>query len=242
MMLHLHFVRHGQTYFNIYNKMQGWSNSPLTEAGIADAEKAGEKFKNTYFPAVYCSDTTRAHKTALKIIEMNEAEQGKPELIMTSFFREQFYGYYEGLDAEMTWSAAGGPHGARTYKEIIEKFGHWATRDFMKEADPFHDAESNEEYWDRIFKGYDLISSNPNLKDGDHVLIIAHGNSLLSLMYRFGPSDFDLSERPSTGSETCVEFDTSKPKYEGIKIVSFNDDCSSKSFEAEAREKAETKA
>ena len=47
MILHLHLVRHGQTYFNRYNRLQGWSNSPLTESGVADAVKAGERLKFT---------------------------------------------------------------------------------------------------------------------------------------------------------------------------------------------------
>lgn len=41
MILHLHVVRHGQTYFNRYNRLQGWSNSPLTQSGLDDAEHAG---------------------------------------------------------------------------------------------------------------------------------------------------------------------------------------------------------
>ena len=43
MLLHLHLVRHGQTFFNRYNRLQGWSNSPLTDAGLADADKAAAK-------------------------------------------------------------------------------------------------------------------------------------------------------------------------------------------------------
>ena len=64
MILHLHLVRHGQTYFNRYNRLQGWSNSPLTESGVADAVKAGERLKGLTFAAAYCSDTTRAQQTA----------------------------------------------------------------------------------------------------------------------------------------------------------------------------------
>ncbi len=62
----LYMVRHGQTYFNIYNKLQGWSNSPLTDKGIQNAADTGEKLKNTKFVAAYCSDTTRAEQTAQK--------------------------------------------------------------------------------------------------------------------------------------------------------------------------------
>ena len=73
MILHLHLVRHGQTYFNRYNRLQGWSNSPLTESGVADAVKAGERLKGLTFAAAYCSDTTRAQQTAEKILDINEA-------------------------------------------------------------------------------------------------------------------------------------------------------------------------
>lgn len=41
--LNIYLVRHGQTFFNIYNKLQGWSNSPLTMKGKEDAKVAGEK-------------------------------------------------------------------------------------------------------------------------------------------------------------------------------------------------------
>ncbi|MFC2746442.1 MAG: histidine phosphatase family protein, partial [Parascardovia denticolens] len=63
MLLHMYIVRHGQTYFNRYNRLQGWSNSPLTQAGIADAHKAGEKLAQVVFSAAFCSDTTRAEQT-----------------------------------------------------------------------------------------------------------------------------------------------------------------------------------
>ena len=113
-------------------------------------------------------------------------------------FREQFYGYYEGLDMAMAWYAAGAPHGVKTYNQIVEKFGLGASRDFLKEADPFHDAESDEEYWTRVEGAFRLIADNPNLKDGDDVLQISHGNTLLSLGHRFGGPDLDLNERPAT--------------------------------------------
>ena len=110
MILHLHLVRHGQTYFNRYNRLQGWSNSPLTESGVADAVKAGERLKGLTFAAAYCSDTTRAQQTAEKILDINEAAGNpRPALVTDMHFREQFYGYYEGLDMAMAWYAAGAP-------------------------------------------------------------------------------------------------------------------------------------
>lgn len=223
MILHLHLVRHGQTYFNRYNRLQGWSNAPLTEAGLADAVKAGEKLRDVEFAAAYCSDTTRAQRTAETILDINErAGHARPPLVSDMHFREQFYGYFEGMDMNLAWYAAGAPHGATTYNAIVAKFGPAATRDFLKEADPFHDAESDAEYWRRVEGAYALIADDPGLKDGDDVLVIAHGNTLLGLMQRFAPEGYDLSERPANGSVTVLDFDTDAPFAESIRVVSYN--------------------
>lgn len=223
MIVHVHLVRHGQTWFNRYNRLQGWSNSPLTAAGMADADKAGEKLKQIDFAAAYCSDTTRAQQTAQRILDINEAAgHARPALTCDMHFREQFYGYWEGLDMAMAWYAAGAPHGCRTYNEIVARGGLAATRDWLKEADPFHDAESDDEYWARVAGAFALIAANPILKDGDHVLQISHGNTLLSLAHRFGGSDLDLSERPGNGSVTTMDLDTTKPFDTALTMVAYN--------------------
>lgn len=222
MILHLHLVRHGQTYFNRYNRLQGWSNSPLTQAGIDDAVSAGEKLRSVRLAAAYCSDTTRAQQTAERILEINEAEGSVSTPISAPYFREQFYGYFEGQDMAMAWYAAGAPHGAKTYNEIVAKFGLAATKDFLKEADPFHDAESEAEYWEREEKGFALIAANAQLHDGDDVLVISHGNTLLSIMQRFSGPGYDLSERPGNGSVTVLDFDTTRPFAESLRVRSYN--------------------
>ncbi|NEG69268.1 histidine phosphatase family protein [Bifidobacterium choloepi] len=231
MILHLHLVRHGQTFFNRYNRLQGWSNSPLTESGLADADHAGHLLEHVRFAAAYCSDTTRAETTARRILDINgQAGNPRPALVADMHFREQFYGYYEGQDMGVAWTAAGGPHGAPTYNAIVERYGLGATRDFLKEADPFHDAENDEEYWRRVEGGFRLIAANPALHDGDDVLQISHGNTLLSLMHRFGESSrdehgqpYDLSERPANGSVTVLDFDTEAASFdEAVTVASYN--------------------
>ena len=104
----------------------------------------------------------------------------------------------------------------------MAKFGLAATRDFLKEADPFHDAESDAEYWERVEGGFSLIAANPLLKDGDHVLQISHGNTLLSLMHRYAPEGYDLSERPANGSVTSLDFDTEQPIDQAVTVISYN--------------------
>lgn len=212
----LYMVRHGQTYFNIYNKLQGWSNSPLTEKGIQNAVDTGEKLKDTKFAAAYCSDTTRAEQTAQKILDENDASDIDAP-ITSMFFREEFYGYFEGNDMSQAWYLAGAPHGLPTFRDIVEKYSIGKAKDYLKEADPFHQAENNQEYWKRLDQGFDMIKQNPEIKDGDNVLLISHGNTLLSVVERYGNGQFDVTERPANGSLTKLTVDG-----DDIHVVAFN--------------------
>lgn len=213
----LYMVRHGQTYFNIYNKLQGWSNSPLTDKGMQNAVDTGEKLKNTKFAAAYCSDTTRAEQTAQKILDENQVSNIKTPTT-SMFFREEFYGYFEGNDMDQAWYLAGAPHGLPTFRDIVDKYSIGKAKDYLKEADPFHQAENNEDYWKRLDQGFDLIKSNPAIKDGDNVLLISHGNTLLSIVERYGNGKYDVTERPANGSVTKLEVDG-----DDIKVLSFNE-------------------
>jgi len=212
----LYVVRHGQTYFNIYNKLQGWSNSPLTDAGIADAKQAADRLKAVDFAAAYCSDTTRAEQTAQTILAANQSTPAA-QLTTTPFFREEFYGYYEGTDMAQAWYVAGAPHGVPTFKAIESKYSIGKAKDFLKEADPFRQAENNQEYWERVDQGFALIRQNPALHDGDNVLLISHGNTILSLMERYGQGKYDLSVRPANGSLTKLWLTAND-----IQVLSYN--------------------
>lgn len=199
--LNVYVVRHGQTYYNIYNKLQGWGNSPLTQKGIDDAKQAGEKLAGVRFAAAYCSDTTRAQDTAKMILTANQAKSVS-EPTVTPYFREEFYGYYEGTNMDEAWYVAGAPHGLPTFKKIVEKYSIGKAKDFLKDADPFHDAENNEEYWQRLNQGFALIRGNQHLQEDDNVLLISHGNTVLSMMEKFGQGKYDLTVRPQNGSVT----------------------------------------
>ncbi|KRL16868.1 phosphoglycerate mutase family protein [Lentilactobacillus rapi DSM 19907 = JCM 15042] len=210
-------VRHGQTYFNIYNKLQGWSNSPLTDKGMQNAVDTGEKLKNTKFAAAYCSDTTRAEETARVILEKNQVSDVK-QPTTSMFFREEFYGYFEGNDMDQSWYLAGAPHGLPTFKDIVEKYSIGQAKDYLKAADPFHQAENNDEYWQRLNQGFDLIKNNPTIKDGDNILLISHGNTLLSVVERYGEGKYDITKRPANGSLTKLAFDG-----DNVKVTAYNE-------------------
>lgn len=115
------------------------------------------------------------------------------------------------------WYLAGAPHGLPTFRDIVEKYSIGKAKDYLKEADPFHQAENNQEYWKRLDQGFDLIKQNPEIKDGDNVLLISHGNTLLSVVERYGNGQFDVTERPANGSLTKLTVDG-----DDIHVVAFN--------------------
>lgn len=200
--LNLYLVRHGQTYFNIYNKLQGWGNSPLTKKGEQNAQDVGKRLKDIHFDAAFCSDTTRAIDTIQTILNLNAADSVK-QPVTSPYFREEFYGSYEGTNMDLAWYNAGAPHGLKNFHDIVTKYSIGQAKDWLKDADPFHDAENNQEYWARLDKGLNLIR-HAGLADNANVLWVSHGNTLLSLVERFGGGKYDVTVRPKNGSLTTA--------------------------------------
>ncbi|WBW50541.1 histidine phosphatase family protein [Peptoniphilus equinus] len=60
----IYLTRHGETTWNVENRIQGQLDSPLTEAGIAMAETLAESVQDLHFDAIYTSDLKRAVDTA----------------------------------------------------------------------------------------------------------------------------------------------------------------------------------
>ena len=60
----VYVVRHGESETNLSKRWTGWLDVPLTEKGIADAQKAGKVLEGIQFDKVFSSDLVRAGKTA----------------------------------------------------------------------------------------------------------------------------------------------------------------------------------
>ncbi|PAV27982.1 histidine phosphatase family protein [Virgibacillus profundi] len=63
-MLNLYVARHGETEWNVQNRMQGRLDSKLTAQGIYHAGLLGRKLASTEFESVISSPSTRAVHTA----------------------------------------------------------------------------------------------------------------------------------------------------------------------------------
>lgn len=88
------FVRHGETDWNCERRCQGFTDIPLNDTGMKQAEKLGTYLQRTPIHAVYTSDLGRAVQTAEKIAHHHGLEVHKRARL-----RERGYGEWEGL----TW-------------------------------------------------------------------------------------------------------------------------------------------
>jgi probable phosphoglycerate mutase len=87
-------VRHGETLWNREKRMQGTTDTPLSEVGQAQARALGRRLAGHDFAALYASDLCRAQETASII-----AEHTGRKLVTDARLRERCFGIFEGLTA-----------------------------------------------------------------------------------------------------------------------------------------------
>ena len=119
--------------------MQGRSDHPLNEAGIAQAEEAAERFAEmgVKIDKVYTSPLKRALQTAEKIAP-------DAELVVDRRLIEMDYGPYEGMDLRnpapevisffMDFVNVPAPEGMEPLPKIVERLGDFL-RDIVEEAE-----------------------------------------------------------------------------------------------------------
>lgn len=79
---------------NTCDRVQGWTDSPLTEPGVTVARQLGKGLKGVPFEAAYSSDSGRAIETTNLVLE--ESGQKDVKLTTDKDLREWNFGKYEG--------------------------------------------------------------------------------------------------------------------------------------------------
>lgn len=88
-------ARHGETDWNRDRRVQGHTDRPLSEAGLAQAEELARGLEGESIDAVYSSDLSRAHDTAAFV-----AEPRGLRVVQLAGLREKHFGTWEGLTDE----------------------------------------------------------------------------------------------------------------------------------------------
>jgi 2,3-bisphosphoglycerate-dependent phosphoglycerate mutase len=216
-MASLVLIRHGQSAWNLENRFTGWWDVDVTEKGAEEARAAGllMKEKGLDFDLCFTSLQTRAIKTLHLALE----EMGRLWLPVEKDWRlnERHYGGLTGLDKAET-AAKHGEEQVRIWR-----------RSFDIPPPPIEPGSAYDLSGDRRYAGIAVPSTEslkdtiarvlpyweariaPALRDGQRVLISAHGNSLRALVKHLsGISDEEIAslEIP-TGQPIVYDLDES---------------------------------
>lgn len=158
-MMRLILVRHGETDWNTQRRYQGWSDSPLNDVGVRQADLLSARLAGEQVGAVYTSDLQRAMQTAQAI-----AMQHALPAIADPRLREMSFGGWEGL----------------TYEEIRAR---WPDEMDAWLCDPLHIAppggETLVQVADRVRGALDDIVG----KGADQaIVLVSHGGPLRVLL------------------------------------------------------------
>jgi len=188
----IYFVRHGETYFNYYGRMQGWSNTPLTDHGKEDVRRCGRGLKDVTFDAVYTSDLSRTQETASIILEEN-GQVDKMDMVQMPEFREVFFGSMEGMYGSDAYDKVRDYLGYDTSKEMFRNTDVPERMNAFRAVDPEKHAEDFMMFWSRVEQG--LIKLIDKHRDsGETILLVAHGGTIRYILENLIP---DLT-RPKT--------------------------------------------
>lgn len=167
-------VRHGQSQWNLENRFTGWMDVPLTETGEKEARRAGEQLKGIKFDRAFTSVLQRAQKTLANILEV--VGQKDLPIEKNQALNERHYGALQGLNKE----------------ETAKKFGADQVKIWRRSYDvppPKEKTDMNPEGIAESLKDtaartlpYFYSAILPHVKNGETVLVAAHGNSLRSIV------------------------------------------------------------
>src|SRR5690625_1990971 len=184
-------LRHGQSQWNLENRFTGWVDVDLTEKGQAEARAAGRLLadEGLQFDVAFTSRLTRAIKTLW--LALDEMDQRWVDVERSWRLNERHYGALQGLNK------------AETAEKHGEEQVHVWRRSYdipppaMAEDDPGH-PRLDPRYAGldaRVLPGTESLALTlarvlpywhdaiaPRLRNGQTVLVAAHGNSLRALL------------------------------------------------------------
>ena len=178
-------VRHGETTWNAEERIQGQTDTPLSDRGYRQAELLGARLAGREIDAAYVSDLARAWETARTVTRDRDVT-----LTPSPLLRERSWGDWEGLTFAYL---------RRTYPQEYARF-----RDSVNVPPP-----KGESITDLMARTGDFVAGlNENHRDDQTLLIVGHGGCLNALITRVLDLPPVAATRISLGSAslTLVEF------------------------------------
>jgi probable phosphoglycerate mutase len=205
----LYLVRHGQTVFNALGRTQGWSDSPLTDAGRATATRVGANLAALgdapAFDAAYAADMVRHGETAALLLT---AMASDVPLNRTSGLRETAFGGYEGMKTTALWRRMDKHLHAHGDERRVSELSLRERVDLFRDSNPApeHPAEGYAEASGRLVEVTAHIGEAH--ADSDRVLAVSSGMAIIVLLDALG-----IAEPPrflENGSVTILERESTR--------------------------------
>ncbi|MCS7005873.1 MAG: 2,3-bisphosphoglycerate-dependent phosphoglycerate mutase [Cytophagales bacterium] len=197
-MANLVIVRHGQSQWNLEDRFTGWVDVDLSPQGEQEAIQAGKIIKQAgfQFAAAFSSVLKRANRTLDFILQ--EIGQTDIPVYKDIALNERHYGALQGLNKKEMIAK----HGEEQVKIWRRSYDVPPPKD-VTELNPDGISESLKDTAARSIPYYQK-HIEPLLKEGKDVLIVAHGNSLRSLMMHI--------EKMTKEEILETNLDTAKPR------------------------------
>lgn len=188
----IYVMRHGETVANRDRRLQGWLDSPLTDAGIELAARAGRGMRDRgiVFDAVYTSPLTRAKQTCAEVMRYCAG----PGVVPVEDYRikETFGGIWEGVPYPTVDPSSPLP---------LDKFlaymnNAWDVGEFPGGDSVAAGCERAQDFL------RDIVT-----RDHSSVLVSCHGFCMRAMLNRLfpDPSDFWQGGMPANCSVSVVE-------------------------------------
>ena len=153
-------IRHGETMWNVDTRIQGHLDIGLNDTGRWQAERLGMALKDESITAIYASDLSRAHDTALAVSRRTGVPvQAEPGL------RERSFGEFEG----------------RTFAEIETELPEQAKR--WRKRDPSFTPAGGESLLMLEARVLSVAARLAAQHPGEQIALFAHGG-VIDILYR----------------------------------------------------------
>lgn len=151
-------IRHGETEWNRERRMQGTTDTRLSDLGRVQAQALGRRLAGSAFSAIYSSDLSRALDTARAI-----AEHTRRSVITEPRLQERRFGIFEGLLAS----------------EIRERYPEEHAR--FASRDPDYEVPGGESASAFTARCLGCLAEVAGRHAGEEVVVVTHGLVLDSL-------------------------------------------------------------
>ena len=159
-------LRHGESQWNLENRFTGWVDVPLSPRGENEARTAGEHLRDLPIDKLYTSVLQRAMNTAK--IALETAGKGELPTERDQALNERHYGNLQGLNKA----------------ETATQYGDEQVKIWRRSYDVPPPGENGESLKDTAARTLPYFQAHilPDIKAGKSVMVVAHGNSLRSIV------------------------------------------------------------